>query len=180
MSVVPSLNRYILEKEKAVSTQRRKVNLLRYTGPQLARRDMRKFIQVVYQNFIDLAEDPQLGHTKEELKDLVTSPQSIIIIGTIDGVIVCYLIAKITVVENLKQLMHIYYIFTAPAYRGRGLATVMLILIQKYSKEMNINTLSLTFDTYNKTLERFYMNNHFVYDSNLRSYKRHDMLVKYI
>lgn len=174
------INKRVVEREKANSKKRYTVLFNRYTGSVLGRRNLEKFVTVVYKNFDNLADAPELKHTEREVGRLLTSPKSIVIIGTIDGVIACYLIAELTTVENLRQLMHIYYIFTAPVYRSRGFSTNMINLIQKYAKELNVTTLSLTFDTYNKTLERFYSNNYFVYDENLRSYQRYDMMVKYI
>jgi len=174
------INKHVVDKARATSPKRLTVQFSRYTGSQLAKRNLEKFVEAVYKNFDNLADEPTLNHTEREIGRLLTSPKSIIIIGTIDGVIECYLIAEVTVVENLRQLMHIYYIYTAPVSRGKGFSTHTLNLIQKYAKELNISALSLTFDTYNKELERFYVNNYFIYDENLRSYQRQDMMVKYI
>jgi ribosomal protein S18 acetylase RimI-like enzyme len=174
------VNKATADREKLFFGNKKIVQLLRYTGDDLVTRDTRKFRDTVYKNFEQLDTSPDLNHNRRGITELLTSPDSIILLGVIDGVITSYLIAKMTVIDNLKQLMHIYYLYTSPMHRGNGLATHMLNMIQKYSKERNITTISLTFDTYDKQLERFYMNNHFVYDSNLRSYERHDMLVKYI
>lgn len=153
---------------------------LRYTGDKLANRNMRKLIETIYKNFEQLDENPELKHTRKEIDRLIKSPRSIIIIAVINGVIVGYLLAEITMVDDLKRLMHIYYIYTALNYRSKGIATYMLDLIGTYTQEANITTLSLTFDTYDKKLENFYINNGFVYDPNMRSYQRHDMMVKFL
>lgn len=174
------INKRVVDKARADSPKKLSVFFNRYTGKQLSERNLMKFVDVVYRNFDNLADETKLNHTQREVGRLLTSPKAIIIIGTINNVIECYLIAEVTVIENLRQLMHIYYIFTAPVNRGRGFSTYMLNMLQKYAKELNINALTLTFDTYNKDLERFYTNNHFVYDENLRSFQRYDMLVKYI
>lgn len=174
------VNKLVVDRDAGYSQKRRSVHVLRYVGDELAQRNLTKFVEVVYRNFEELADTPSLNHTRREIARLLTSPKGICIIAIIDGQMVGYLIAEVTVVENLRQLMHIAYLFTSPVYRGKGIATYMLNLIQVYAQQQNINTLSLTFDTYNKPLEKFYLNNHFVYDSNLRSYQRYDMLVKYI
>jgi len=169
-----------VNRNKTYSNVGKTVCCLRYTGNNLANRDMSKLIDVVYGNFESLDERPELNHTRLEIDRLLSSPKSIIIIGTINKVIVSYLLAEITSTEDLRQLMHIYYIYTAPAYRGKGIASYMLNLIEKYTQELNITLLSLTFDTYDKKLERFYLNNDFMYDPNMRSYQQHDMMIKYI
>lgn len=156
------------------------INILRYTGNDLIERNLTKFVEIIFNNFDDISNQPELNHNKREILRLLTSPNSICIIATYKGQIIGYLIAEITSVDNFGQLMHISYIFTSPMHRNKGVASYMLNKIQSYAEELNINTLSLTFDTYDKSLERFYLNNNFVYDDNLRSHQRHDMLVKYI
>jgi len=174
------VNKTWVDRDRIRSTKQKTVYLLRYTGNDLEKRDMRKLIEVIYRNFEQIAYIPELNHTYREVARLITSPKSIIIIATIKGVIASYLIAELTTVDDLKQLMHIYYLYTTPMYRGKGIATSMLNLIQKYAQELKLNALSLTFDTYDNDLEKFYLKNYFMYDSNLRSHQRYDMMVKYI
>jgi GNAT superfamily N-acetyltransferase len=156
------------------------LNVIRYTGNDMISRDISKFVDVIFDNFKDIENNKQLNHNTNEITRILISPKSITILCVYDKQIIGYLIGELTVVDDLKQLMHIMYIFTSPAHRSKGIATYLLNLIGKYARELNINTLSLTFDTYNKHLEKFYLNNNFIYDSNLRSYQRYDMLVKYI
>ena len=174
------VNKLTVDRDMGYSKEPRLVYLLRYTGIDLGQRNMKKFTEIIYKNFEEINDITSLKHNRSEILRLLTSPKSIIIIATINRQIVAYLIAEITIIENLRQIMHISYLFTSPVYRSKGIATYLLNLIQIYAQEQNINTLSLTFDTYNKSLEKFYLNNYFVYDSNLRSYQRYDMLLKYI
>lgn len=174
------VNKLVVDRDAGYSQERKTVHMLRYVGDVLARRNLTKFIEIVYRNFEELDDISELKHTRREIARLLTSPKGVCIIAVIQGQIVGYLIAEVTVIENLKQLMHIAYLFTSPVHRGKGIATYMLNIVQIHAQQLNIATLSLTFDTYDKPLEKFYLNNYFVYDSNLRSYQRHDMLVKYI
>jgi GNAT superfamily N-acetyltransferase len=174
------VNKLTVDRDNGLSTKPKTVYILRYVGDELAKRNLKKIVEVIYKNFEELETTMSLNHNRREIARLLTSPKGICIIATIGRQMVGYLIAELTVVENLRQLMHIAYLFTSPVYRGKGVATYMLNKIQTYAQQQNITVLSLTFDTYNKPLERFYLNNNFFYDSNLRSYQRHDMLVKYI
>lgn len=174
------INKLAVDRDYSFSNDRRTVYLLKYTGNQLEGRNIRKFMEVIYKNFSGLQNTEGLNHTRWEINRLLTSRKSIIIIAIIHGQIVGYLVAENTVLENLRQLMHIAYLFTSPIHRNKGIASCMLNLIQQYAKEQNINTLSLTFDTYNKSLEKFYLDKYFMYDPDLRSYRRYDMLVKYV
>lgn len=174
------VNKLVVDRDAAYSTKRRTVHILRYVGDELAKRNLTKIIEIVHYNFEELADVPELKHNRREIGRLLTSPMGICVIAIINGRIVGYLIAELTIVDNLRQLMHIAYLFTSPVYRSKGIATYMLNFIQSCAQKLNVNTLSLTFDTYDTGLEKFYTNNHFVYDSNLRSYQRYDMMVKYI
>jgi RimJ/RimL family protein N-acetyltransferase len=155
------------------------INFLRYTGDQLKTRDMSKLTEIVYKNFEELTYVPNLNHDRNEIDDTLSSKDTIVILGTVNKIIISYLIARVTDVNDLT-VMHIYYLYTIPTYRSNGIATFMLNLIQKYAQEMKIHMLSLTFDTYNMELTKFYFTNRFEYDKNLRSFKRYDILVKYI
>ena len=114
------INKRVLDHERTNSKKRQTIMFNRYTGNQLAQRNLAKFVTAIFENFDNLAEKSELNHNEREIGRLLTSPKSMIIIGTINGVIACYLIAEVTIIEGLKQLMHIYYLFTAPVYRGRG------------------------------------------------------------
>ena len=173
------VNKLTVDRDYGFSQERRTIKILRYTGNQLAQRDMRKLIELIYRNFENIAQIKELTHNRYEIARLITSPQALVLIGTIDNKIISYLIAE---AKNLdaRRLMHIQYIFTSPVHRGHGVATYMLNLMQQYARAIGIETLSLTFDTYDKKLTKYYLDNHFEYDPELRTYQRYDMLVKYI
>ena len=173
------VNRLTVTREQVRSRKTGIINVLSYTGDDLYKRDLRKFIEVVYRNFEEIADVEELNHNRKEIARLLTSPQSIILIAILEGKIIGYLIAEVTEF-NLRRLMHIYYLYTAPIHRGNGIATYLLNLIQKHSQKLNIDSLSLTYDTYNKNLTKFYYENGFNIDFELKSNKRHDMLVKNI
>jgi RimJ/RimL family protein N-acetyltransferase len=155
------------------------VYFLKYTGNDLMRKDTRKLMQVIYRNFEELSQMRELNHTKEEINRLLSSSDSIVIIGMLNDHIISYLIAEITLFNN-RQYMHIYYLYTVPIHRGNGIATYMLNLIHRYAKDEMVDALSLTYDTYDKALTKFYLSNYFNYDQQMRSFQRHDMLVKEI
>jgi GNAT superfamily N-acetyltransferase len=156
------------------------VHVLVYTGNTLNRLDIRKFIDVIYKNFEDLVTIPDLGHDHRTISNVMKSPMSITLVAVMDKRIVGYLLANAVKVDDLRQYMHIQYLYTSHRHRGNGIATQLLNTIHRYAKTMNLDRLSLTFDTYDKNLEKFYISNGFNYDNELRSYKRHDMLIKFI
>lgn len=155
------------------------VYFLRYFGYQLKKKNINILIDTIYKNFEEIAEQKSLNHNRKEIARLLTSSQSIIIIGILNDNIISYLIAE-SAIYNQRKFMHIAYLYTSSNHRGNGIAIYALNLIQKYALELNITTLSLTYDTHNKSLSKFYFNNYFEYDQDLRSFQRYDMLVKYI
>ncbi len=155
------------------------VHILTYTGNQLAKRNMSKFVGAVFKNFNTLEYVSSLKHNIKEIARLLTSPLTVVLLAIKNRTIIAYLIAETTVYNN-RTLLHIHYLYTVSVHRGRGMATYMLNLIQKYAQDQKITTLSLTFDTYNHGLTNFYFDQYFEYDPNLRSYQRYDMLVKYV
>lgn len=173
------VNKITVERDDINSPEKRTIYFNRYTGKKLKGRDLRKLIDVIYRNFEHLKRVQGARHSRLELAKLLTRNSTILIIAKYGQSIVGYLLADVTI-NNFRSLMHIYYLYTSPYYRGRGIATYMLNLIQEYAKERNISVLSLTYDTYNKSLTKYYMDNKFNYDVELRSYQRYDMLVKYI
>jgi len=173
------VNRLTVTREQVRSKKDGLITILTYTGDDLYKRDLRKFIEVVYRNFEEIADVEELNHNRKEIARLLTSPKSIILVALLDRKIIGYLIAEETEF-NLRRLMHIYYLYTAPIHRGNGIATYLLNVIQKQSQKINIDSLSLTYDTYNKNLTKFYYENNFNVDYELRSNKRYDMLVKNI
>jgi len=155
------------------------VHILTYTGNQLAKRNMSKFVTAVFKNFNTLKFTESLNHNTKEIARLLTSPLTVVLLAIKNRTIIAYLIAEITFVNN-RTLLHIHYLYTVSVHRGRGMATYMLNMIQQYAQDQNIDTLSLTFDTYNQGLTKFYFDQFFEFDPNLRSYQRYDMLVKYV
>ncbi len=155
------------------------VYFLRYTGNDLAKRNIGKFARIVHKHFLHLTEVKTADHSTESIYDRLTSLQSTIIFAVNNGSIIGYLIAEPTL-HNMENLTHIYYIYVIPSFRSKGIATYMLKLIENYSHDMGIEILSLTYDTYDDKLGKFYNKNRFNFDDNIRSYQRYDMLVKHI
>ena len=158
---------------------KQEIKVLWYTGSNMQNRDIRKFVEVIYRNFEELEPIRKLNHNRTEIKKVLTSPTSLILIAMKGESIISYIIGDLVVYNN-RLLFHIYYLFTSPGYRNRGVATFLLNQVQDYADVYDCSALSLTYDTYDKKLTKFYLSNGFTYDPELRSNQRYDMLVKYI
>ena len=173
------VNKLVVDIDRKFNNQIKIISFVKYEGKQLKYKYMDNFIEVVYRNFEYLDGSILLNHTRESIESIIFSDTSVIILAMLKDYIVGYLIADIIDTQSTK-MMHIYYLYTAPIHRGNGIATHMLNIIQKYTLELNIYMLSLVVDTYNKALVKFYMDNHYYYDTRFRSFKRYDNFVKYI
>jgi GNAT superfamily N-acetyltransferase len=173
------VNRGITKIDELNSLERKEIHVLWYTGANMQNRDIRKFAEVVYRNFEELEPTRKLNHNRTELKRILTSDTSLTLVATFNGSIISYLIGDLVEYNN-RMLFHINYLFTAPSYRDKGVATFLLNQLQDYADVYNCKALSLTYDTYNHGLTKFYAANGFTTDPELRSNQRYDMLVKYI
>lgn len=173
------VNRGLTKIDERNDTSNKEIPVLWYTGSNMQNRDIRKFVEVIYRNFEEIEPKRELNHNRTEITRILTSPTSLTLVATYKKSIVSYIIADLVEFNN-RLLMHIYYLFTAPGYRNKGVATFLLNQIQDYADIYNCKALSLTYDTYNHQLTKFYLSNGFNYDPEIRSDQRHDMLVKYI
>ena len=173
------VNRGLTKIDERNDPTRREIEVLWYTGSNMQNRDIRKFVEVIYRNFEEIATVTELNHNRKEIKKVLTSPTCLILIATFGGSIISYLIADLVVYNN-RLLMHIYYIFTALGYRNKGVATFLLNQTQDYADTYDCSALSLTYDTFNHDLAKYYISNGFTYDPELKTGQRYDALVKFI
>ncbi len=71
------VNKLTVDRDEGYSRERRTVHVLRYTGNQLAKRNIRKFMEVIYKNFESAADTVALNHTRREIARLLTSFKTI-------------------------------------------------------------------------------------------------------
>lgn len=173
------VNRGVTKIDERNRPKDREIQIKWFSGSNLKNKDMRKMVEVIYTNFEHLSKYSELTHTREEIMRVLTSKTSMLLVATYKGSIVSYLLADL-VGFNKRLFMHIYYLFTSPSYRSNGVATFLINSIQSYADVYDASALSLTYDTYNLKLRRYYMSNGFRMDSELRSGKRFDMMVKLI
>lgn len=173
------VNRGVTKIDERNRPKDREIQIKWFSGSNLKNKDMRKFVEVIYRNFEHLKNFSEVKHTREEIMRVLTSKTSMLLVATYQGSIVSYLLADL-VGYNKRLFMHIYYLFTSPSYRSNGVATFLINSIQQYADVFDASALSLTYDTYNLKLRKYYRSNGFRMDSELRSGQRFDMLVKLI
>lgn len=177
------VNRGMMKIFEQNDTSSKTIKVYWYTGSNMQNRDIRKFVEIIYRNFEEFEPTRELNHNRTEIKRILTSPTSLTLVAVYSNgsniSIVSYLIADLFISNN-RRMMHIYYLFTSPAYRDKGVATYLLNQVHEYADVFNCKALSLTYDTFNHKLAKFYFANGFNYDSELMTGQRFDSLIKYI
>lgn len=144
-----------------------------------------KLTDYIYYIFRDMGNDPELEHNHTNIFAVLSKPHSILGVATIneEGTEDSYKLVGFILaapIDEYPDLFHIYYLYTTPQFRNIGIARELLDMVYKVAQANKYSRISLTFDTYNKKIAQFYMNNNFVFDPTIRSYKRHDMMVRFI
>lgn len=144
-----------------------------------AQKDISLFVEIIYNNFIDLKVDDKLLHNKEEIEKNLRSKNSVIIIITNDsGEIIGFLTSNIIVLDDRRKVIYISYIYVAKSERNKKLGSTLLKEAENFGRQMNCIGIMLIFDTYQPKLVNFYEVRGYMLDINLRRYVRHDVFYK--
>ena len=142
--------------------------------------DLTLFINLIYNNFIELTEEDKLMHTKENIEKNLRADNSVIIIAydKTNNKIAGFLAANIMELDDRRMVFYISYIYTAEKYRNNGIATRLMDVSEQITHNKKCNGIMLIFDTDNKQLYHFYEGRGFMQDINLRRYEKHDVFYK--
>jgi len=142
-------------------------------------KDLSFFIDVIYNNFIELSEEDKLMHTKQKIEENLKSDNSIIILMlNEDKKIIGFVTANIMVLDDRRKVIFITYIYVAETERNKQLGTELLNKAELIGKQNNCLGCMLIFDTQQQNLVRFYEDRGYMLDINLRRYERHDVFYK--
>ena len=141
-------------------------------------KDLSFFVDVIYNNFINLKLYTYLTHTKEDILRNLTSPNSIIIIITFENKIIGFLTGNIMVLDDRRKVFFISYIYVAESERNKKIGTKLMNIAENIGKENKCIGMLLIFDTSNRILVNFYENRGYMLDINLRRYEVHDVYYK--
>lgn len=153
-----------------------------YTGKQLTHNDRLKLTENIFYVFRHLSDLPELEHTRRNIYNRLARDDAVVtmaLIRTDDGYrIVGFIMAA--AVDEFPNLLHIYYLLTAPQFRNIGIAMNLLSSLYTFARTNRYKLISLVFDTRNQQLTQFYFKNKYYFDESFRSYKQYDMLVRLI
>lgn len=134
------------------------------------------FVNIVYNNFKNLAKYPELKHTKPDIRELLKSPNMKGYIVREDKKILGYLLGDVNLLADGRKVFYISYIYIAQTFRNKKLGSKLLELVINNSRTLNFDGVMLICDTEDQPVFEFYQKRGFMPDLILRRYDRYDVL----
>lgn len=138
------------------------------------------FIDIIYDNFIELSNFSHLNHTKQQINTLLKSNNARVFLLLNDDKIISYVVGEIMILNDARNVFYITYIFTADKFRKQGVGSKMMEFVEKFSKKHKLNTVILTCDTHNDKVLKFYEIKGYEPDILLKNYTQHEVMSKLI
>jgi len=144
-------------------------------------KDLSIFIDVIYNNFIELRNENRLMHTKQKIEENLKKDNSIVIIMLNDDKkIIAFLTANIMMLDDRRKVFFVTYIYVAESERNKKLGSEILTKAEHIAKQNNCLGCMLIYDTHQINLLRFYEDRGYMLDIHLRRYETHDVFYKII
>ncbi len=156
------------------------MGIIKMEYPELKKQKKDVLVDIIYNNFSDLNDEPKLNHTPEAIKKTLDSKEAVLLLFIENGKIGAYLLGEIMILEDGRKVMFISYIFVAKDLRTSGVGTKLLQIISKIATDKYCDGVMLIYDTTQKKLRRFYDKNGFMLDFQLRRFEKHDVFYKII
>lgn len=133
-------------------------------------------VNIIHYNFLYLNHDPNLQHTKEEIKRLLTDKNCIGFLVFDGKKLVAYMFGELKFLNDGRNVYYISYVYVIQSYRNRKIGSYLMNLAIQKMKQRNIRYIVLTVDIQDKKAYDFYMKKGFMPDNILRNYGRHEVL----
>lgn len=152
--------------------------IMEYQELKKQRKDL--LVDIIYNNFTELNDEPKLNHTPEAILKTLNSKDVVLLLFIEKAKIGGYLLGEVMILEDGRKVMFISYIFVAKNLRASGVGTQLLQIITKIAADKYCDGIMLIYDTRQKKLRRFYDRNGYMLDFQLRRYENHDVFYKLI
>jgi ribosomal protein S18 acetylase RimI-like enzyme len=146
----------------------------------IIKQDLSLFVNIIYNNFIELNENPKLMHNKEKILESLQSPNAVLIIAMNKKTMAGFVMGEIIELHDRRQVLFISYIYVAQSMRSNGLGGELMTIAENFALNNKCLGVMLIFDTHNSNLVRFYEKRGYMLDINLRRYERHDVFYKVV
>lgn len=138
------------------------------------------FANSIYNNFIYISDNEDLMHSKDEIKRLLASKNTICYVMYDNNNIIAYIVGEKKHLDDGRFTYYIDYIYVSKKYRGRKLGTKLIDIAINKCKNLGIKFIMLTCDTHDDKVMSFYIKIGFMPDPVLRNFKRHEVLTLYL
>lgn len=144
-------------------------------------RDIKPFVDTIYKNFSYLADSAQLGHNREEIVRLLkTRDMFSLFVYDDKGMMIGYLVGEFKTLNDGRYVYYISYLFVAPKYRKKKVATQLMGSIINKCKDIGIKYILLTCDIRDRRVTDFYKKLGFMPDPLLKNNSNHEVMTLYI
>jgi ribosomal protein S18 acetylase RimI-like enzyme len=136
------------------------------------------FTNVIYNNFIEIADEPMLKHTKDEIKKVFNSSNPQLYIILVKNKIASYLLGEIIKLNDNRNVLYITYIYTSKNFRESGFGSKLMETAEMICKKKKLNGIVLTCNTEDPYIYDFYLKKGFMPDLQLRTYGKYEVVYK--
>jgi GNAT superfamily N-acetyltransferase len=137
---------------------------------------MKQFIGTIYNNFIELADFPNLKHTHNNIYKLLTSPNMILFTVSKNNIMIAYCLGELMKLSDGRYVLFLSYLYVGSKYRRNGLGSILMNKIISYARFKRMNAVMLVCNTDDQRVMNFYFDKGFMYDQYLRRYDKYDVL----
>lgn len=127
------------------------------------------FSMLVFGHFKYLDKIPELGHSVENIKNILKSFGKVLFFLFANNFLIGYVIAENKSIQDGRFVCYIDYIYVSEQFRSKNYGQKMLNSVINYCKKNSIKFLMLTFDTKDVRLNKFYKKNNFTRDNFIKT-----------
>lgn len=135
----------------------------------------------IYNNFIYLANEDGLLHSKLEIDRLLNSDKVIFYLCLDDSnKIAGYILGEFTTLPDNRDVIYVTYLYVGEKYRKNGIGSNLLHKLELISKQKDLDGVLLTCNTEDFKVYDFYQKRGYMLDFKFRKYAKHDLVFKSI
>lgn len=146
----------------------------------IIKQDLTLFVDIIYNNFIELETQPKLSHNKDKILESLQSPNAVLILMLDKKTMAGFVLSEIIELDDRRKVLFVSYIYVAKTLRTNGIGGKLMDIAESFASKNNCIGVMLIFDTHNASLVRFYEKRGYMLDINLRRYEQHDVFYKVV
>ncbi len=99
----------------------------------IIKQDLSLFVDIIYNNFIELNENPKLMHNKEKILESLQSQNAVLIIAMNKKTMAGFVMGEIIELQDRRQVLFISYIYVAQSMRSNGLGGELMTIAENFA-----------------------------------------------